>query len=291
MFPKRVTAPALRTMAAMSLPALAPLATVLVLAELAVGTVLVAFLSDLAGDVGRGFLGTTALICVAVLGADLLLLLFLPNPSELLHTAVDAGRYASFVHWLVGCTGATLGYALFSAVGTDPARRVVGAAAVGCGGTALAMAALAFGPTVDDAWLAALAFAPAALLCGSALSGVLLGHWYLIAPDLTFRPLRRAVYVVFAAVVVQSAAIVAALLHAAQAPRHTVVAGHYAASFWLLVVLAGLVFTAAVNALTLYFARIRANQPATAMLYVLIITVLMGTVPAHLLYFLTGVPV
>jgi hypothetical protein len=56
-------------------------------------------------------------------------------------------------------------------------------------------------------------------------------------------------------------------------------------------VLAGVVFTVAVNALTLYFARIRANQPATAMLYVLIITVLMGIVPAQLLFFLTRLPV
>jgi hypothetical protein len=278
-------------MPVMSLPALAPLATGLVLAELAVGTMLVTLLADLGGDVGRGFMGTTALICLAVLGADLLLLLFLPDPSELLHTAVDAGRYASFVHWLVGFAGATLGYALFSAVGTDPARRVVGAVAVACGGMAVAMAALSFGPAVGEGWAAAVAFAPAALLCGSALCGMLLGHWYLIAPELTFRPLRRAVYVVFIAVAVQAAAIVGALLHADQDARHTLVAGHYAVSFWLLVVMAGLLFTTAVNALTLYFARIRANQPATAMLYVLIITVLMGTVPAHLLYFLTGVPV
>jgi len=50
-------------------------------------------------------------------------------------------------------------------------------------------------------------------------------------------------------------------------------------------------FTARVTAFTLYFARIPANQPATAMLYVLIITVVMGMVPAHLLYLLTGVGV
>lgn len=49
--------------------------------------------------------------------------------------------------------------------------------------------------------------------------------------------------------------------------------------------------TAVVNGLTLYYARIRANQPATAMLYVLVITVMMGVVPGHLLYFITGVPV
>jgi hypothetical protein len=278
-------------MAAMSLPALAPLVTVLVLAELAVGTVAITLLSDLGGDVGRGFVGTTALICVAIMGVDLVLLLILPDPSQLLHTAVDGGRYAGFVHWLIGFTGVTFGYALFSAIGTDPARRVVGAIAVSCGAVAIAMAALTFGEPLGGGLAAAVAFVPAMLLCGSALCGMLLGHWYLIAPDLTFRPLRRAVYVVFAAVVLQAGAITGALLLASPAARHSLVAARYSVPFWLLVVLAGLVFTAAVNGLTLYFARIRANQPATAMLYVLIITVLMGAVPGHLLYFLTRVPV
>ena len=275
----------------MSLPALAPLVTVLVLAELAVGTVAITLLSDFGGDVGRGFIGTTALICLAIAGVDLVLLLVVPDPSQLLHTPVDGGRYASFVHWLIGFTGADFAYGLFSAVGTDPARRVVGGIAVACGGVAIAMAAITFGDALGGGVAAAVAFVPAMLLCGSALCGMLLGHWYLIAPDLTFRPLRRAVYVVFGAVLLQAGAIAGALALADPGARHSLLAAHYSVPFWLLVIAAGLVFTAAVNGLTLYFARIRANQPATAMLYVLIITVLMGAVPAHLLYFLTRVPV
>jgi len=275
----------------MSLPALAPLVTVLVLAELAVGTVVAAFLSDLSGDVGRGFVGTTAFICVVIMGLDLGLLLVLPEPAQLLHTGVDAGRFASFVHWLVGFTVAAFGYALFAAVGTDVARRVVGGVAVGCGATAITMAALVFGEPLGGGLVAAVAFVPAMLLGGSTLAGMLLGHWYLIAPDLTFRPLRRAVYGIFVAVAVQVATIAGALLTADPNARNDLLAAHYAVPFWLLVVLAGIVFTVAVNALTLYFARIRANQPATAMLYILIITVLMGVVPAQLLFFLTRVPV
>jgi hypothetical protein len=275
----------------MSLPALAPLVTVLVLAELAIGTVVAAFLADLSGDVGRGYVGTTALICLVIMGVDLGLLLVLPEPSQLLSTGVDSGRYAAFVHWLVGFAGATLAYALFCAVGTDAARRVVGAVTVGCGSMAVAMAALALGQPLGGGLTAALAFVPALLLGGSALGGMLLGHWYLIAPDLTFRPLRRAVYAVFVAVAVQVGVLAGALATADPDARHDLLAAHYAVPFWLLVVLAGVLFTAAVNGLTLYFARIRANQPATAMLYVLIITVLMGIVPAQLLYFLTRVPV
>jgi uncharacterized membrane-anchored protein len=73
--------------------------------------------------------------------------------------------------------------------------------------------------------------------------------------------------------------------------RAALLVSKYALPFWLLVVGAGIVFTVAVALLTRHFARIRANQPATAMLYVLIITVVMGVVPAHMLLFVTGAPV
>ena len=120
---------------------------------------------------------------------------------------------------------------------------------------------------------------------------MLLGHWYLVTPSLSFRPLRLAIYVVFAAVLIDSVVLVLSLLTASTAQRTAVIAGDQAVLFWLLVVGAGIVFTAGVNAFTLYFARIRANQPATAMLYVLIISVVMALIPAQLIFFLTGVPV
>jgi hypothetical protein len=91
--------------------------------------------------------------------------------------------------------------------------------------------------------------------------------------------------------VVLDCAVIALALTTDPAGRSRLISGDQAFLFWLLVVGAGVVFTSAVNAFTLYFARIRANQPATAMLYVLIITVVMGMVPAHMLFLLTGVGV
>ncbi|MFN2569057.1 MAG: hypothetical protein ABR564_05585, partial [Candidatus Dormibacteria bacterium] len=149
----------------------------------------------------------------------------------------------------------------------------------------------AFGPPLGGALIASAVFLPAALLAGSATAGMLLGHWYLISPDLSFRPLRRAVYLIFTALAVQAVCIGSALLLSRGAGRDELLGPSFSLPFWLLVVGSGVVFTGGVNGLTLYFARLRANQPATAMLYVLIITVLMGLVPAHLLFFRTTVPV
>ncbi|GAC1337430.1 MAG: hypothetical protein NVSMB29_01790 [Candidatus Dormibacteria bacterium] len=274
------------------MPDLAPLVTLIVLLELAVGTLAVTLASDVLGEVGRGFLGTTALICLALMGIELALAAALPDPSLLIGHRVDPGLAGSARTWSAVFSGGLLLYSLFCWVGTDPARRVVGTLCLTAGGVAVVQLARALGAGLAGGVSGALvAFLPATLLGGTALAGMLLGHSYLVAPERTFRPLRRAVYAVFLALGVQAAALVAVLLAGSGPDRHDLLAGRYAITFWLLVVGAGVVFTAAVNGLTLYFARIRANQPATAMLYVLIISVLMGVVPAHLLYFLTSVPV
>jgi hypothetical protein len=273
-----------------SLPDLAPLAGVLVLLELAVGTVAVSAALDQAGRIGRGFAGTTAAICALIMGTDLLLVAGVSDVGALLHHAVSGSAVATFVHLAVAFTILLVVDALFAAVGTDAARRVVGAVTIIVGLLTMGAAALELGPAVGGAGVAMLVFSSAALLGGSALAGMLLGHWYLVTPSMSFRPLRLSIYTVFGAVVLDCA-VIALGLSTNSAGRSRLISGDQASLFWLLVVGAGVVFTTAVNALTLYFARIRANQPATAMLYVLIITVVMGMVPAHMLFLLTGVGV
>lgn len=273
-----------------SLPDLAPIAGLLVLLELAVGTVAVSAALDHLGRVGRGFAGTTAAICAVLMGIDLLLLSATGDVGALL-PGVDRGAVAVFAHWTVAFAALVLVDTLFAAVGTEAARRVVGAATVAVGAAALWFAASALGPAIGGAGHALLAFAPAAFLGGAALAGMLLGHWYLVMPALSFKALRYSTYAVFAAVALDCAGIAVALGTVSAATRDRVVSGDQAFLFWLLVIGAGVVFTTAVNALTLYFARMRANQPATAMLYVLIITVVMAMVPAHLILLLTGVAV
>ena len=274
-----------------SLPDLAPLAGLLVLLELAVGTVTVSAALDQAGRVGRGFAGTTAAICVLLMGADLLLISGASDIGALLHRTVDPGATATFVHGAVAFTALLAADVLFAAVGTEIARRVVALATIAVGLATVVATAAAIGPAVGGTAAAALEFFPAVLLGGGALAGMLLGHWYLVTPSLSFRPLRLSIYTVFAAVAIDSAAIAIALVTAAPATRARVLSGDQAPLFWLLVVGAGVLFTAAVSALTLHFARIRANQPATAMLYVLIISVVMALVPAHLIFLLTGAAV
>jgi hypothetical protein len=274
-----------------SLPALAPIATVVVLLEVAAGTTVAAYAVDVVGKVGRGFVGTTSLICAGVMALDVLIEALLPSGTALLGAALPPGAQASLFHWSIAFTIVLLAYAFFCSVMTDVARRVVGAITIGFGAMAIAKAAAAFGPSLGGVGTAVVAFVPAALVSGSALAGMLLGHWYLVAPNLSFRPLRRAIDIVFAAVAIQAAVIVLVILTADSTVRGELLWSGDAVPFWLLVVGSGIVFTTGVALLTRHFARIRANQPATAMLYVLIISVVMGVVPAHLLFFVTGAPI
>ena len=275
----------------LSLPALAPIATVVVVAEIAAGTTVAAYAVDILGKVGRGFIGTTAAICAGVMAIAVLIEALLPPDSALLGAPLPPGSQADLLHWSMAFTIALLAYAFCCAVMTDVARRVVGVITIGFGAMAIAKAAAAFGPALGGVGSAVVAFVPAALVSGSALAGMLLGHWYLVAPNLSFRPLRRAIDIVFVAVAFQALVIVLVIATSASAVRSELLWSGDAFPFWLLVVGSGIVFTTGVALLTRHFARIRANQPATAMLYVLIISVVMGVVPAHLLFFVTGAPI
>lgn len=275
----------------LSLPALAPIATVVVVAEIAAGTTVAAYVVDILGKVGRGFVGTTSAICAGVMSIAVLIEALLPPDSALLGAPLPPGSQADLLHWSIAFTVALLAYAFFCAVMTDVARRVVGLIAIGFGAMAIAKAAAAFGPALGGVGTAVVAFVPAALVLGSALAGMLLGHWYLVAPNLSFRPLRRAIDIVFAAVAFQALVIVLVIVTSASSVRGELLWSGDAIPFWLLVVGSGIVFTTGVALLTRHFARIRANQPATAMLYVLIISVVIGVVPAHLLFFVTGAPI
>ena len=129
------------------------------------------------------------------------------------------------------------------------------------------------------------------LLNGTVWATMLLGHWYLVTPNMSFKPLRQAVWMIFAAIGVEVIAATGALILSSHGESSRIVSGDQAFLFWVLVIGSGVIFSAAVNVLTYYFARTRANQPATAMLYVLIISALMGTVPALLVFLQTGVGV
>ena len=263
---------------------LAPIAAAMVLSQVALGTSVISHGLAYAGHVGRGFVGTTGVICAAFAGLALLVFANLDVSGV---AGLRAASASSVNHWLAILLGALLLDALFCAVGTDKARYVIdGLLLLVCAVAGTYLVGLFSG--ISGVGPALTAVLSGALLNGAIWAGMLLGHWYLVTPSMSFKPLRQSVWLIFAAVVAEAIVIVVALTSTTARVSSQITGGDQAFLFWALVVGSGVVFTAGVNAFTYYFARIRANQPATAMLYVLIISALMGVVPAQLIYLQTG---
>lgn len=140
--------------------------------------------------------------------------------------------------------------------------------------------------------------ASSAFLLGWSLVTMLLGHWYLISPKLSFRHLVTFCRVLTAAVVLRAVTVAMSLLAARSVdpfvlpnPWEMLVdLGGQGMFFWFRV-LWGLVIPLLLALMSLHCARNRSNQSATGILYVLLMGSFIGEITALYLSVTTGVPV
>ncbi len=149
-------------------------------------------------------------------------------------------------------------------------------------GTRLASVGLALASLLGAACLARLAAGAgpwgsvsvilSALVLGTALDAMVLGHWYLVQHGLSFRPLQRMTLALLA--VLGARLLLAAGLGALSLPRG-------ALSHWLLLVillraLLGLVGPLGLGWMVWECVKIKSNTSATGILYVVCVFVLVG---------------
>jgi hypothetical protein len=128
-----------------------------------------------------------------------------------------------------------------------------------------------------------LAVLAGALALGTAMTGLSLGHWYLVTPSLSVRPLVQLSLGCLACVVAQSALLLLLLPGAPQSLFTT-----YALFLGVRVVF-GLLVPIAASLMTWRTARIRSLDSATGLLYVVTALIIAGEIVARSLFFLTGV--
>jgi hypothetical protein len=148
-----------------------------VMLQLAVGLHFAALLTDWRGEVTRGFLALTALTALVVAG--------------LAFALAGLARVAGVERLVQGAL--LLGLLLYSLLLATPrrARRLpVGLLALTLGLASLVLAAWGRPSEALGGPLTALAYLLSALALGAGVGGMLLGHWYLMTPWLTSRPLR-----------------------------------------------------------------------------------------------------
>ena len=259
---------------------------VLVFLELAVGGIAVLAWADWRREVSRGFL----LLSAITLWLSGLLAFWVRQSFPL--TLADSGWRALETPALVVFLLALLAYVIWVWARIPRGRTALVVLAAVAGSVGLLAAALVH----TSAWGALVTIASLALgavALGAAMDGMLLGHWYLVTPNLSTRPLLGMTGALLVATALQGALLPLVLAtsggEADQASGATALLGSYVIGFVLRVVV-GIVLPVALAWMSWQTCRLRSMMSATGLLYIAVACVIAGEIAAKTLFFLTGVP-
>jgi len=115
---------------------------------------------------------------------------------------------------------------------------------------------------------------------------MLLGHWYLVTPKLSPTPLRRMMWVLLGALVLQAIAFVVAIVAISSGP----LGGPVGWLTWLRLV-AGILLPIGITLLAMLASRAASLQASTGLLYIGLALVMAGSIAGASLAYWTGVPV
>ena len=266
----------------------------ILLVELAVGSLAVVAVFDARGVVTRGYVVTGAMVVVP--GVALALAVY-----GALGVEHEIDGYALERSWLPELRWALIAMLALSTLHLVAAFRsrrratlVLGGAGALAGVAALAaLAAVVAGPTWSYAGMLGSMLAAAAVL-GGTLMAMLWGHWYLTNSGLPKEPMEHMALMVLAALAVQAALVITgAVAPVRLAPLSDAAFGVALGqnpAFWLRVGV-GLLFPLALAVLAWRAATIRGMMSATGLLYIALGGVLAGEVLARGLLFATGAAV
>jgi hypothetical protein len=127
------------------------------------------------------------------------------------------------------------------------------------------------------------------LALGSALTALSLGHWYLVAPTLSVRPLIQLTFLCLGALVAQTVLLPLLLFLPGPRPERVQVLFSDDLVFLGVLVVFGLLVPLVATVMTWRTARIRSLDSATGLLYVVAALILAGEIAARTLFFLTDI--
>lgn len=258
------------------------------LVALAVGAFSFAAITGWVTDATSGYLRFAA-VSAAVLAA----LAFasdsaLPTPTVLAigpaSAELDTVRRLGLGAFAVLC----FAYALV--LGRPSRRLVCGAAAAGSGAITLGAAALGWAPTLTDAVPLLVQLGILSAVTGGALAAIALGHWYLVTPRLSERPLLLQSRMLLTALVVQALLFVVwgTLGGGVDQGPWEALSGPSALLAWLRGIIT-VAFPVVLAYMALRTAQTRSMESATGLLYITLAAVIAGTIGAAALYVSSGI--
>ena len=274
-----------------------PLSFFHVLVMLSAGGLLTSLAAHLRTPLARGYLLFNGAVLLVFLALGLWLRLALPLPSLLPYDARAPWVTYEPVLWVL-FAALLFAHLLLVRAERPAAGTRVGLVAGGVGLVSLAAGVAAYLPPVATPGLlfvlALLATAAGTLVLGSVWSGWMLGHWYLVTPQLSPRPLLLINAGLAAALGVQALLALgmagAAVFAAPAETGPAALLAHYRWWFGLRVGI-GVVFPLVLSWMIWRTARTRSMMAATGLLYIATGAVVSGEIIARVLYFIARVPV
>jgi hypothetical protein len=128
-----------------------------------------------------------------------------------------------------------------------------------------------------------------ALALGAALTGLSLGHWYLVSPTLSVQPLIRVTFLCLGAILAQLILLPLLIYGPGSSQQGTSELLTDDALFLGVRIIFGLLVPLIATLMTWRTARIRSLDSATGLLYIVAALILAGEIAARTLFFMTGV--
>lgn len=258
-----------------------------ILVGLAVGCFAAVVVLRMTGDATRGFLGFSAFVATVLGGLALLADTALPVPTPALPVLLDPvldGVRRLLLAGFVGLAAAET--VLIAARRSYPAVPLL---AVVSGAGVLVAAAVGWAGLRPDGVPAAIQFLVLAAADGGALAALILGHWYLVTPRLSERPLVLLSRLLLFAVAVQALLYGTWLLTGANAglPPLAPLFGTAALFVWFRFIV-GIGLPLAITWAAVQTARTRSMESATGLLYIDLALIASGSILAAGVWFGAG---
>lgn len=267
-----------------------PYTLLLLLAEMAVGSLAMVTVFDHRRQVTPGYVkaGALTIVPLAVFAFWTYLVL---SPSE----GVDGYRLAEAWYMPFGVLFSlflltAVVHAVLSLMGRQRQEVLVGAVGSVVGALSIMALGLWVAPPAWSPVLVVLSVLASTAVLGGSLMAMTWGHWYLTSGRLPKEPMEQMALVVLAALLVQAVLVlIGAVAPAREVPLTDDLGLDLVANpaFWLRVGV-GLLFPIAVTWLAFKAAQIRGMMSATGLLYIALGAVLAGEVLARGLLFTTG---
>ena len=267
-----------------------PYTVLLLLAEMAVGSLAMVTVFDHRRQVTPGYVKACALTIVPLAIFAFWTYLTISPGGDVEGYRLDEGWYRPFGVLFALFLVAAVAHAVLTLMGKQRQEVIAGAIGSAVGAVSIVALALFVAPPVWSPAVAVLSLLASTAVLGGSLMAMTWGHWYLTSGRLPKEPMEQMALVVLVALVAQAVLVlVGALVPARQVPLTDNLGLDLAANpaFWLRVTV-GLVFPIVVTWLAFKAAQIRGMMSATGLLYIALGAVLAGEVLARGLLFTTG---